>query len=150
MAADQRLERVKIARLRRRDKKPITGPDYHRVAAVTRNTASGRARRTGSRYLAACDPSLPAASTKRRSPPSRYPRGPSHWSVSKHGSPTAEGIPKAGGRWRHKPGRSIRVYALVAMATSAREPWKAEPHWHPARREAFEVYRDLGAERSYP
>jgi hypothetical protein len=36
------------------------------------------------------------------------------------------------------------------MATSAREPWKAEPHWHPARREAFEVYRDLGAERSYP
>ena len=36
MAADQRLERVKIARLRRRDKEPITGLDYHRVAAITR------------------------------------------------------------------------------------------------------------------
>ena len=55
MAADQRLERVKIARLRRRDKEPITGPDYHRVAAVTRNTATGRPERTGSRCLAACD-----------------------------------------------------------------------------------------------
>ena len=36
MAANQRLERVKIARLRRRDKEPITGLDYHRVATVTR------------------------------------------------------------------------------------------------------------------
>jgi len=36
MAADQRLERVKIARLRRRDKEPITDLDYHRVATVTR------------------------------------------------------------------------------------------------------------------
>ena len=49
MAANQRLERVKIARLRRRDKEPITGLDYHRVAAVTRNTATGRAECTGSR-----------------------------------------------------------------------------------------------------
>jgi hypothetical protein len=72
MAAHQRLERVKIARLRRRDKEPITGPDYHRVTAVTRNTATGRAERTGSRCLATCDQAgraraapLPAASTKR-------------------------------------------------------------------------------------
>jgi hypothetical protein len=70
MAADQRLERVKIARLRRRDKEPITGLDYHRVAAITPNTATGRAERTSSRYLATCKPAgrappLPAASTKR-------------------------------------------------------------------------------------
>jgi hypothetical protein len=32
MAAHQRLERVTIARLRRRDKEPITGLDYHRDA----------------------------------------------------------------------------------------------------------------------
>ena len=49
MAADQRLERVKIARLRRRDKEPITGLDYHSVAAITRNTMTGRAERTGAR-----------------------------------------------------------------------------------------------------
>jgi len=34
MAADQRLERVTIARLRRRDQKPITDLDYHRVLRV--------------------------------------------------------------------------------------------------------------------
>jgi hypothetical protein len=49
MTTDQRLERMKIARLRRRDKEPITGLDYHSVAAITRNTMTGRAERTGSR-----------------------------------------------------------------------------------------------------
>ena len=28
------------------------------------------------------------------------------------------------------------------------EPWEADPRWHPARRKAFEAYRDMGAERS--
>jgi hypothetical protein len=28
------------------------------------------------------------------------------------------------------------------------EPWEADPSWHPARRRAFECYRDMGAERS--
>ena len=34
MAAHQRLERLKVACLRRRDKEPITGLDYHCVAVV--------------------------------------------------------------------------------------------------------------------
>jgi hypothetical protein len=49
MKTDQRLERVTIARLRRRDKEPITGLDYPGVAAITRNAMTGRAQRTGSR-----------------------------------------------------------------------------------------------------
>jgi hypothetical protein len=61
MAADQGLERVKIARLRRRDKEPITGLDYHRVAAVARNTARGRAERTGSPMLSSLRPSQQGA-----------------------------------------------------------------------------------------
>lgn len=28
-------------------------------------------------------------------------------------------------------------------ATTNREPWEADPTWHPARREAFEAYRDM-------
>jgi uncharacterized heparinase superfamily protein len=33
-------------------------------------------------------------------------------------------------------------------ATAELEPWEADPSWHPARRRAFECYRDMGAERS--
>jgi hypothetical protein len=34
------------------------------------------------------------------------------------------------------------------MSTRPLEPWEPDPRWHPARREAFEAYRDMGAERS--
>jgi hypothetical protein len=53
MTADQRLKRVKIAGLRRRDKEPITGPNYHRIATVPRKHGY-RAR--GTHRLAMCDP----------------------------------------------------------------------------------------------
>ena len=33
-------------------------------------------------------------------------------------------------------------------ATTELKPWVADPSWHPARRGAFECYRDMGAERS--
>ena len=34
------------------------------------------------------------------------------------------------------------------MAERRLEPWEADPKWHPARREAFEHYRDQGPGRS--
>lgn len=61
MAADQGLERVKIARLRRRDEEPITGLDYHRVAAAHETRLGGRAERTGSPMLSSLRPSQQGA-----------------------------------------------------------------------------------------
>ena len=37
-----------------------------------------------------------------------------------------------------------------AVSAVRLERWEAEPSWREPRREAFEVYRDLGAGRSYP
>lgn len=34
------------------------------------------------------------------------------------------------------------------MASRTKEPWEAEPGWRAARRAAFELYRDMGPERS--
>ncbi len=45
-------------------------------------------------------------------------------------------------------GTRRRASLLVGMASRSRERWEAEPGWRPARREAFERYRDMGLGRS--
>jgi hypothetical protein len=55
-------------------------------------------------------------------------------------SPVASGRVEARGYAGHEGKRP--------RATTEREPWEADPSWHPARRGAFECYRDMGPERS--
>ena len=73
MAAHERLERLKVACLRRRDEEPITGLDYHRIAEVKRSTASGGRDAQGPAPFSSRADVDQASWTRSRAPTSRPP-----------------------------------------------------------------------------